>query len=107
MTRITLALLSALAIGGMSLPSHATDRQDGSTAAGISGHASEGAPGAATNPTFGGGWAGAATGEAGGGFDARYAMPISSGGQPVTVTGEAGGSFSRDLAVASAAHQQG
>jgi hypothetical protein len=95
MTKTTLALLSALAIGGVTLPAYAAEPAFG----GITEHASEGVPGPASNPSFGGGWAGAVTGEAGGGFDARYATPIYGGGQPVAVTGEAGGSFSRDLAV--------
>ncbi|WP_439580098.1 hypothetical protein [Elioraea sp.] len=95
MTKTTLALLSALAIGGVTLPAHAVEPAAG----GIATHASEGVPGPASNPSFGGGWVGQVTGEAGGSFDARYAAPIYAGGQPVTVTGEAGGSFSRDLAV--------
>jgi hypothetical protein len=95
MTRTTLALLSALAIGGVTLPAYAVDLAAG----GVAAHASEGVPGPASNPSFGGGWAGAVTGEAGGSFDARYATPIYGGGQPATVTGEAGGSFSPDLAV--------
>lgn len=95
MTRTTLALLSALAIGGVTLPAYAVDLAAG----GIAEYASEGVPGPASNPSFGGGWAGHVTGEAGGSFDARSATPIYGGGQPATVTGEAGGSFSRDLAV--------
>jgi hypothetical protein len=83
MTRTTLALLSALALGGLALPAHA----------------SEGVPGPAANPAFGGGWAGPVTGEAGGGFDARTATPIYGGGQRGIVAGEAGGGFDRSLAV--------
>lgn len=95
MTKTTLALLSALAIGGVTLPAYAAEPAVGGTAA----HASEGVPGAASTPSFGGGWAGAVSGEAGGAFDARHAAPIYAGGQPVAVTGEAGGGFLRDLAV--------
>jgi hypothetical protein len=95
MTRTTLALLSALAVGGLALPAQAQDWTVGSLPA----HASEGVPGAAANPAFGGGWAGQVTGEAGGSFDARYATPIYGGGQRGIVTGEAAGSFDRDLAV--------
>jgi hypothetical protein len=83
MTRTTLALLSALALGSLALPAHA----------------SEGVPGPATNPAFGGGWNGQVTGEAGGGFDARTATPLYGGGQRGLVAGEAGGSFDRSLAV--------
>ncbi|TQF76929.1 hypothetical protein FK498_15275 [Elioraea sp. Yellowstone] len=95
MTRTTLAFLSALALGALALPAQAQDWASGGNLA----HASEGVPGPAANPAFGGGWAGPVTGEAGGGFDARTATPIYGGGQPVTVTGEAGGGFSYHLAV--------
>lgn len=95
MTKTTLALLSTLALGALALPAQAQDWASGGNLA----HASEGVPGPASNPAFGGGWAGTVTGEAGGSFDARYAAPIYGGGQLVTVTGEAGGSFSRELAV--------
>jgi hypothetical protein len=100
MTKITLALLSAFAFGALTLPAQAQDWTSGGNLA----HASEGVPGPAANPVFGGGWAGAATGEAGGSFDARYATPIYGGGRSVTVTGEDGGSFSRDLAARLGAH---
>lgn len=96
MTRTTLALLSALAIGGFTMPSHA-GAGDWAVGGNLA-HASEGVPGPAANPALGGGWDSAVTGEAGGSFDVRHAAPISSGGQPVTVTGEAGGSFARPLA---------
>lgn len=95
MKTTTVALLSALAIGGVTLPAHASDIAVG----GIHAHASEGVPGPAANPGFSGGWSSHVTGEAGGSFDARYATPLYGSGQPVSVTGEAGGSFSRDLAV--------
>ena len=95
MTKLTLAFLSALAIGGMTLPAFAS----GWTAQGNPAHPSEAGPGPATNPVVGGGWAAAPTGEQGGSFDARFATPIFGGGQRGIVTGEAGGSFSRDLAV--------
>ncbi len=95
MKTTTLAVLSALAIGGVTLPAHAADPAIG----GIDAHASEGVPGPAANPSFGGGWAGHVTGESGGSFDARYATPLYGRGQPITVTGEAGGGFARELAV--------
>jgi hypothetical protein len=95
MTRTTLALLSALALGGLTLPAQAQDWASGGNLA----HASEGVPGPATNPAFGGGWNGQVTGEAGGGFDARTATPLYGGGQRGLVAGEAGGSFDRSLAV--------
>jgi hypothetical protein len=83
MTRITLAFLSALAFGGVTLPSHA----------------SEGVPSSVPGPTLSGGWADGATGEAGGAFDARLAVPAYGGGHAMTVTGEADGGFARDRAV--------
>jgi hypothetical protein len=95
MTKITLAFLSALAIGGVSLPAYAADW----TAQGNPAHASEAGPGPATNPVVGGGWASVPTGENGGEFHARYATPIYGGGQRGIVTGEAGGSFDRATAV--------
>jgi hypothetical protein len=95
MKTITLAFLSALAIGGITLPAQASDW----TARGNPAHPSEAGPGPAANPIVGGGWAAAPTGEAGGSFDARYAAPIYGGGRSGIVTGEAGGSFDRTTAV--------
>lgn len=95
MTKITLALLSALAIGGISLPAQASDW----TAQGNPAHPSEAGPGPAANPIVGGGWALAPTGEAGGSFDARYAAPLHGGGQSGIVSGEAAGSFDRATSV--------
>lgn len=95
MTRITLALLSALAIGGISLPVQASDW----TAQGNPAHPSEAGPGPAANPIVGGGWAAVPTGEQGGSFDARHAAPLHGGGQNGIVSGEAGGGFDRATAV--------
>lgn len=95
MTKLTLAFLSALAIGGMTLPAYAS----GWTAQGNPAHPSEAGPGPAANPVVGGGWAVVPTGEQGGAFDARSATPIFGGGQRGIVTGEAGGSFDRATAV--------
>lgn len=105
MSRTTLALLSAVAIGGFTMPSYAGSGIGDWAVGGNLAHASEGAPAPAANPSASGGWVGTVVGEAGGGFDARYAAPIYSGGHPVTVTGEAGGSFSRPLAALVAARQ--
>jgi hypothetical protein len=94
MTKLTLAFLSALAIGGVTLPTYAADW----TAQGNPANPSEAGPGPAANPLVGGGWAAVPTGEQGGEFHARYATPIYGGGQRGIVTGEAGGSFDRATA---------
>lgn len=95
MTKITLALLSTLAIGALTLPVQAQDWATGGNLA----HASEGVPGPAANPVVSGGWAGLVTGEAGGSFDPRYATPAYGSGQATIVAGESGGTFDRNLAV--------
>jgi hypothetical protein len=98
MTRTALALFSALAIGAVTLPAHATDRVGDWEVGGDLGNSSEGVPTPRTNPTLSGGWSSPASGEAGGSFDPSSSTPLYGNGRSAVITGEGGGSFTRATA---------